>query len=263
MQKRRDIEKMLLQKLNRNELYFKSIEESLINDIRLEQFIKDLENGDGNELSGDKPKFLSISSSSALAINSFAFWKDYYKDLVFFDQTDFFNISFERKFENGLKSKFKPNIDVVLENSKFVFAIESKFLEFFKRPKVLFSAQYVDIIDKRKQTAWYEVMLKLKSGKIKYKYFDAVQIVKHYYGLALLDDSRIKKLVYLFWVPNDKTNYVDYISEIEHFSNEVKQATDVTFEYINYNKLWQYWIKNAKDKQIRLYIDNLIKRYII
>ena len=126
-----------------------------------------MKNGDGKELKGKKPKFFSISSSSALAINSFAFWKEYISDLIFLDQNDFFNISFERKFENGLNSRFKPNIDIVLENCNFIFAIESKFLEFLKKPKVDFSKQYVNICDKRKQTVWYETMLKLINGKIK------------------------------------------------------------------------------------------------
>ena len=70
-------------------------------------------------------------------------------------------------------------------------------------------------------------------------------------------------MIYLYWLPNDKTNYSEYISEIEHFSNEVKLATDVKFEYIDYNRLWQYWTDKVNNNKINFHIENLNKRYLI
>ena len=263
MKSRKELEITLLEKLSRKKLYFNSIEECLLNGVRKDQFINDLLQCDGKELFGTKPKFFSISSSSALAINSFAFWKDNLNYLVFSDQTNFFKISFEKKFENGLYSRIKPNIDIVLENSHSIFAIESKFLEFLKSPKVEFSEQYVRIADARKFTVWYDTMIKLKNGTIKYKYFDAAQIIKHYFGLSFSADVRSKKLVYLFWLPIDRSHYSEYIVEIEHFANELKNATDVTFHYLEYSTLWDYWAEKVNNDFVALYLENLKNRYLI
>jgi hypothetical protein len=103
-----------------------------------------LEAGDGSEL---KNKFLKLYSSSALAVNVFAYWHDKHDLLeACFGLSGPFHLRFESKHPIFDDPKAKPpNIDVELNGSNGNLILECKFTEPFVRyPKKypLFSSTY-------------------------------------------------------------------------------------------------------------------------
>lgn len=97
---------------------------------------KDVEDGDGNEFGrhGKRGKICALHSSSALALNVFAYWHP--RDRTPLGRAlglsqAIENVRFERKFDTGV-APHAPNLDVVLPLSDgSLFAIESKFTEWF------------------------------------------------------------------------------------------------------------------------------------
>jgi len=87
--------------------YVSAPEENTLPGVELRQFAADLEQGDGNEL---QSKFLAAHSSSALAVNCFAPFRDAIVDLSLQGAIGFVSLQFERKCPTGLKGRRAPNL---------------------------------------------------------------------------------------------------------------------------------------------------------
>jgi len=79
--------------------YVRSPEKNLLADIDIETFERNLSDGSGNEL---ESKFLAVHSSSALAVNTFAFCKVKPQSLMLCDISGFNELMFEKKCGTGL-----------------------------------------------------------------------------------------------------------------------------------------------------------------
>ncbi len=114
--------------------HWDSIEKNLIEGVTPDLFVDDLSSGSGNELDS---KFKAVYSSSALAVNSFAYLKKRLPINLF--GHSFSQLNFEKQLSSGLGGT-KPNLDVVLENETTTFGIESKFLEWMSPKESKFAA---------------------------------------------------------------------------------------------------------------------------
>ena len=178
---------------------------------------------------------------------------------------NFNTIEFERKFKNGLGGN-NPNLDVVLENNDNILAIESKFLEPLKKKSGNFAESYFNTEDHRSNSKWYNLMKKINNNQINFNYLDAVQLLKHFYGICYEKNNKNKVLFYLYWEPEhlkNKSPYDVHRQEINKFSNFVKNDELLEFEVMTYQELWDYWKKDTNNKKLIGYIENLEKRYNI
>lgn len=265
------IEKMFMEKFNRNNIYFESWEENILPEINKNLFWDELNNGDGSEFKpqGDNPpKFNSIASSSALAVNSFAIWKkeNNIKDLVIKNFSDFNTIEFERKFKNGLGGK-NPNLDVVLENQDHLLAIECKFLEPLKKKSKSdkpFSDSYFKNNDYRSNSKWYKLIEKIRNNQVEFKYLNAVQLLKHFYGICYEKNDKNNILLYLYWEPENlknKSPYDIHRKEISKFNDFVEVDDLLEFKVMTYQELWEFWRNNLNSNELLNYINKLEDRY--
>lgn len=165
---RSHIEKLFMDKMGRLNTYFDSWKDNLLDGITPKLFENELREGDGSELDGSPAKFASITSWSALAVNSFAIWKknDNLKLFKFDKYNGFDSLKFERKFSNGLQGN-NPNLDVTLESDEVLIAIECKFLELLKRnSKPDYSKSYFAKLDHRNTSKWYELMERINEWDV-------------------------------------------------------------------------------------------------
>jgi hypothetical protein len=227
--------------------YFRKPQDNLLPGVRLEQFEQDLRTGAGHEL---RSKFCAIHSSSALAVNTFAPFKDEPTDLMFLGRTGFGPPAFEHVLPTGLKGT-PPTLDVFFRREDEAIAVESKFLEYFMPKKAEFSPSY-----KRKALPWVEgswwrvVENAMQAGK---RYLDVAQLAKHYFGLSRLLEfgdalgwkPEKATLLYLFWEPGNSTEIgvcVSHRREIEDLVAAVS-GSKVAFRSLSYSELWQSWEK--------------------
>lgn len=214
--------------------------------------------GSGNELIGNKPKFASIASSSALAVNTFALWAEnnYLQHLKIGNHSDFNELHFEYKYSNGIGTP--PNLDIALFGEFSTLAIECKFLESFSTKKSHFSDSYFLINDHRKKSLWYSLMTDIGNRTVDFKYLDAAQLIKHFFGICKdLSSENHKTLLYIYWdSKNNKISqseaYKKHLEELNLFSSQVKGDSQLTFEYMSYQELWQQWERliNVPDRII-------------
>jgi len=262
------IEAEFMKKFKKDNIYFDSWEENVLPEINKNLFYDELKNGDGSEFKpqGDNPpKFYSLASSSALAVNSFAIWKknNNKKELIIKNFSNFDTINFERKFKNGLQGN-NPNLDIVLENPNTILAIESKFLEPLDKKTGEFKKSYFKTEDHRSNSKWYELMRKINNNQINFDYLDAVQLLKHFYGVCYEKNNKNKTLMYLYWEPKEMKNespYDVHRKEITKFNNLVKGDHLLDFEFMTYQDLWDYWKENIKNKELFEYINKLEEKY--
>src|SRR5205085_7404626 len=99
--------------------YFQKIEDCLVPGVCLTDFETDLRAAAGCELDG---KFLAIRSSSALAVNTFASFKNRSSDLLLLDIKGFEGLSFEKQLPTGLAG-IPPHLDVWLKRDNIVVAV--------------------------------------------------------------------------------------------------------------------------------------------
>src|SRR6266849_3097759 len=103
--------------------YVEAIEDNLVPGVHRRQFETDLGKGNGNELA---QKIRAAHSSSALAVNRFAPFKDAPGDLVLGRMSGFQFVEFERKCPTGLRGGTSPNLDLIAEAATSTVEIESK-----------------------------------------------------------------------------------------------------------------------------------------
>ena len=247
---RKQIEKILCQKNNLTATYFNTPLENVLPLIHSnrEKIKTDLSQGSGNELQSGK--FNSIASSSSLGVNAFGvFYEPNFMTWPTIESQKFNNPEFEKKLSNGLQGT-NPNLDVFFENDDSVLAIECKFLEIFGKKKSKFSDQYLKIRDDRRDSKWFRLMLDLLDGKVTFKYLDAAQLIKHYFGLAHVyaDSDLDLEIGYVFWEPETNGDapgpvidlYIEHRKECGRFA-ELVDGDVVKFSFHPYFELIEYW----------------------
>lgn len=239
-------------------VYCANFAHSVIDGITTEMFCCDLIRGDGGELSnssGSAPKFNSISSSASLAVSTFAPWKTRLSELIVDlgtkQMTGFDKLEFEHIAHTAIpKAKKHPNLDVWLESDDAILAIECKFCEYLgeRTEKASLHQAYKRLAATMdRNIPWVKAidLVTNEKGECKYKFFDAVQIIRHYFGV-LDSGQKEKHLLYLYWHPANE-DWMDnhpfdlHMKELKEFSELVSQATDVHFHYLSFNELWEQW----------------------
>jgi len=266
--------------VNLKHTYCGNLANNVLKDIDKELFFRDLSKGDGGELNnspGSAPKFSSISSSSALTVNSFALWKRHISQLDIKTEkqrfSGFKSMEFEHIAQNGIaRTRVYPNLDVWLEYEGGVLAVECKFCEFLSGNSIkdTFSKQYDDLVISKnlRSSSWVQAMKYVmdSQGKCKFKYFNAVQIIKHYFGL--IHSTEVEKhLLYLYWHPdNDDWEklqpYKQHNDELREFASLVEDSNDVHFHHLGFNELWNQW-SDYSDPNIQKHVSLLREKYSI
>jgi len=232
-------------------------QDNLVPGVELDQFEQDLREGAGNEL---RMKFCAVHSSSALAVNTFAPFKNRPGDLVLLGQSGFGLPTFEKTLEIGLGGT-PPTLDVFLQNGTEVVAIESKFLEYFNPKQAEFTDRYTPSALPWAEDCWWGVLEDApKAGK---RNLDVAQLVKHYLGLSrLLHDRNATSatLLYLFWEPVNASDLAvchQHRIEIQELARRVSDSR-IKFRWISYPELWQEWIEIPA---LAEHAGNLMARY--
>ena len=154
--------------------------DNLLDGVSLAQFEEDLRSGDGSELDG---KFCAVHSSSALAVNTFAWFKtvDRLPLLALCGIKGANTLSFERRFPI-FRGGRAPNLDVWIETDTVDLAIESKLTEYLVPKRPAFSPAYDRLAPPGlAEPCWWQVYEQAKTAAP--GYLDIAQLVKHYFGL--------------------------------------------------------------------------------
>lgn len=204
--------------------------------------------GDGGELSssgGRPPKFAAAHSSSALAVNSFGPWMNRSESLLLGDITNFDgSLEFEAKCHNGFGPR-ASNLDVLLRGATATYGVESKLTEWLGGAKGSFSEAYMQIPDNdpRRTATWFRLMESMVEGSVGFKYLDAVQLVKHFFGLSHTFHDLPVRLIYIFWEPTNAFEFAEFAAhraEVEQFRGLTQDADNLyLMEALSYSEHWR------------------------
>lgn len=235
----------------------------------MEQAVRDaFKAGGGSELGTDETpgKMQSLRSSSALAYNVFAPWRNA-SDLSplatalgvsLADAT----ISFERKFPHGLPSE-PPNLDVVLDGMQpRPLAIESKFTEPYgartQGEKGPIAKKYFAGGRKR----WTEVGLprcqdiaESCGPNSEFVRLDVAQLLKHLLGLAYTTKATPRLICLWYDAGSDEAD--DHRRELATFGKEVEGEAE--FRALSYQDLFDV-LRHRPEPRVR-YVEYLSGRY--
>lgn len=265
--------------VNLKHVYCASFTNNVVNGVTADMFCSDLIHGDGGELSnpsGMAPKFNSITSSAALAVSTFAPWKARIRqleiDLGSCLLSGFNTMTFEHIATTAIPHALKhPNLDVWLESDDTVLAIECKFCEYNgggSSNHTLHNA-YKRLADELElDSPWVKAMDHLRNSKGvgNYRFFDATQMLRHYFGVANSGKAE-KHLLYLYWHPeNDDWRQIRPFSthekELKDFADRVAGSGDVHFHSLSFNQLWENWsLTNNPD--VQEHVKLLKKKYSV
>lgn len=242
--------------------YAYALADNLVHGLSLDDFQADFAEGAGQELDG---KMRAAHSSSALAVNCFGRWASDPSSLTMCEQTGFNKLQFEAKCPTGV-GRMPPHLDLILTGPEGILAIESKCTEYLSRHKAEFADAYVDkITDHRSGTGWFAEMLTLRQQPDKYRFLDAAQLIKHYYGIAHTYPEVPITLLYLYWEPENAVEYDDFTNhrnEIDEFSDAVT-GSGVSFLGLSYPKLWKDWANQNQPSWLGQHLTNLKARYLV
>lgn len=218
--------------------YVLDLADNLLPDISRADIAGEFAAGAGNEL---EAKMLAPWSSSALAVNSFAPWRDKPEQLRLGGVGGFSGrFAFEAKCDHGVRGE-RPHLDVLLHRDGEVVGVESKCLEYTRtHPKPVVSDAYWvlrECGDARATSRWFAVLEQVAS----FARLDAYQLVKHYLGLVYSYPSLRRTLVYLYWEPtnNDEPLIRDHRAEIARFAALVAGDATCRFVALAYGEHWR------------------------
>jgi hypothetical protein len=198
-----------------------------------------------------RPKINALHSSSALVVNMFQYWhnKDVLpilhacKQCLISREFSTNQIGFEEKFvisDDAETFRFPPNIDVVIDDTQQIYAIESKFTEPYnrRRPKDRkgIRKEYLEL----ESGFWnglpnlYDLAKKIcpVCPDDEFRYLDAAQLIKHTLGLK--KRGKNFRLLYL-WYDVIGQEGAEHRKEIERFAEIAKN--DIQFSHITYQEV--------------------------
>lgn len=196
--------------------------------------------GGGNELgTPDRPgKMYSLRSSSALAYNFFAPWREHNLTALsaaLGTPIQGNTLRFEYKFQHGLHSE-PPNLDVALEvDQVHPVGIECKFTEPYghKAHFTLLKAKYFTGNRRR----WAElglrhcqILAETLGKEVEFRRLDAGQLLKHILGLAWTS-KQAPRLIYL-WFDTMCDESLELKAELSRFSSYLDAK--VEFRIVSY-----------------------------
>jgi hypothetical protein len=207
----------------------------------------------GHEVSSGK--LASPESSAALAVNTFGWFHDRPEDLPLFPMLRE-TISRPILVEVEYCARFPwsggrhPWLDAFAETRESVVGIESKRFEPYRGRKDGSLSSTYDRPVWHDQMGPFELMRdKLRSGVEQFEFLDAVQLVKHAFGLVT-EGRRKKKRPYLVYLFAEPTEYAGkpigddrkrtHREEIERFAGAIDGA-EVGFGAISYREWLDCW----------------------
>ena len=233
--------------------------------------VKKLSAAEGNEVGSGK--LSSPESSAALAVNTFGWFIERPELLPAFPMLGLLNwsanlvdVEYCARFPwSGGKH---PWLDAWVETPTAIIGVESKRFEPYRdRKDTTFSDAY-------NRPVWHDQMLpyeslrdKLISRSERYQFLDAVQLVKHAFGLVTEARRKAKKpyLVYLFAEPKERAGKVidekrkqSHRDEIARFAFATKGA-EVQFGAISYREWLESWPDS--DSQLVCHRTAILERF--
>lgn len=223
--------------------------------VPAEAVLSALKRSPGSELASGK--FDSPESSAALVANAFGWFLDRPKALpplpgVPMGQPEAVEIEAEMRFPwTGGRH---PWLDAAITTPTTLVGVESKRYEPFRPGKAVGFSEAYDSRDWGKGMARFTAMRRaLAAGTQTYSHLDAVQLVKHAYGLRTQSVKRARGavLVYLFaepaqWAsgkPVSPDALTRHRAEVADFARAVR-GDDVTFVPLRWADLLDQWAKD-------------------
>jgi hypothetical protein len=210
-------------------------------------------------------KMRAAHSSSALAVNNFARWRNSAEDLRHLrlaaaDPPE--DLEFECRCHSGLRG-IPPHLDLVLRGREGIVAVESKCTEQLVEHSAAFREAYREKIEAVAHPTWAAQYDALVRDACLYRYLNAAQLVKHYLGLKNTFPDRKVTLLYLFWEP---LNVDELPALLEHRDDVAQFATDladphVAFESKSYPELWDAWSQQPLPEWLPEHVERLRARY--
>jgi hypothetical protein len=224
--------------------------------------------GKGAELTGVRPKFCAAYSSSALAANTFARWRNEPSDLRLLrlgGTSDFDTLVLEHPCPSGLRG-VPPHLDAVAVGDRGIVAVESKCTEPLTEHRAAFRDAYRARVEQLAHPSWRGRFDELLAEPSRYRFLDAAQLVKHYLGLknTFVDRPRLT-LAYLWWEPANAAElpiFADHRNEVAAFAAGLADP-QVGFHAQAYPELWSEWEAQSEPAWLRGHVAQLRRRYLV
>lgn len=240
----------------------------LLTGLPREEIVERYRKSPGNEI--ESGKFQSPESSSALAANAFGYFLGNEKPFPPLDRVSGavwppISVLPEVECRFPWSGGRHPWLDILIETGTTVIGIESKRYEPFRSKQPgKFAEAYKRDVWGRRMGRFCRLRDDIAGGKVAFGRLDAVQLVKHAFGLRTvvhreesLAFGKTPWLVYLYaepgsWpdgTPVDAKTKADHRREIANFSRRV-EGDEVRFTSMTYRELLETWLR-ADDAGVR------------
>ncbi len=239
----------------------------LVQDVSQEYVISRLSKAAGKEL--ESGKFLSPESSSALAVNTFAFFNPFSQKMPPLPKIEnsFPAISVDIEYQARFpwRGGRHPWLDAFVETETNIIGIESKRFEPFR------DAKKIDISDAYDRHVWGDNMARykklrdnLRDRSLTFKYLDAAQLLKHAFGMVT-EGKRKSKLPILFYIfAEPRALQSKVISPEQHLEHRMEcnlfkefvKGDEVRFEYCSYMEWLATW-----PSELEIHANSIIEKF--
>ncbi len=227
----------------------------------------------GNEI--ESGKFDSPESSAALAVNTFGFFLERPADLPPLSGTETNGwparvVAIEKCVRFPWRGGKHPWLDAYAETGTHMIGIESKRYEPFRGPSnKTFSDAYRRRVWGEHMGPFEKLRDQLAKRKVEFHHLDAVQLVKHAFGLRTHASKNSKQaiLLYLYAEPSSWPNgkiipevrIQKHREEVALFGEFVRHA-EVDYKHLTYKQLLST-LEESENEEVRRHAQNISERF--
>ena len=229
---------------------------NLLPHLPIEAILAAFEKAGGDEIKSGK--FESLESSAALAANAFGYFLSSVgnetraaefpvQGQFAFLESPIQSVWLEKQMRFPWSGGLHPWLDAVVENEQWLVGIESKRYEPFRTKKAsVFSDAYSRPVWGTDMHPFERMRDALSEASVKFQHLDAVQLVKHAFGIRTQATNHKKQaaLLYVYGEPRawpggkkiDEADIRRHREEVSRFSDMVSGA-EVKFSALSYREL--------------------------
>lgn len=201
-------------------------------------------------------------SGIALAINSFAQWRDRPHQLPIAGETGFTDLRFDARCPTGVRGT-PPHLDLIAARGSRLVAVTSRGCDYLAKRQTRLAAAYDTVNLPAALKPWGRLLDAAREDRGRFMHLDPGSLVKFALGLGRTFTGFSLKLMYLYAEPTDADDYLAFARHRDELAivNDMVSDSAVSFHPTRATNLWDDWQEAFGDPQLRGFVAQLRRRY--
>ncbi len=209
-------------------------------------------------------KLRQPESGAAIALNSFALWRDSPGELELAGVAGFREVLLNLRCPTGIRGT-PPHLDVLARGRRALVAVTARGFEYLGRHTSRVAPAYLELSPPSGLAPWLELLRDLAERRVSYRFLNAAMLGKLALALGRTFPEYHIHLLQLFLEPRDADAYEPFArhrAELDALRERV-DGSRVRFAFDSFGTVWRQWAGRDQPSWLPQLVSQLEARYDI